>query len=182
MGNRGVNFRLVPSSMEVIIGKTHIDVLDDIPLVDIDYNINRAGNKTVKRTFDIVGSFILMLVLFPFPGGRRDEKKECTGIALWKRQLPLVFKGEMSLVGPPADTSGMITDAGKRADVFLGKSGITGLVQINRRPDITPEEVEKYSLYYAKNQSMVLDIEILLKTFFGYKQREKENGKRGTGV
>ena len=88
------------------------------------------------------------------------------------RLLPRVLRGEMSIIGPPADTEEPAISGGKPTDVFLGKPGITGLVQINRRADLTAEEVEKYNLYYAKNQTLVLDIEILLKTFFGYKHRE----------
>ena len=51
--------------------------------------------------------------------------------------------------------------------VFLGKPGLTGLVQLNYRDDLTPEEIEKYNLYYAKNQSILLDLEILLKSISG---------------
>ena len=29
---------------------------------------------------------------------------------------------------------------------------------------LTPDEREKYNLYYAKNQSLILDIEILIKS------------------
>jgi GT2 family glycosyltransferase/lipopolysaccharide/colanic/teichoic acid biosynthesis glycosyltransferase len=176
MSSRGVNFRLVPSSMDVIIGKTHIDVLDDIPLVEIDYNINRIRNKVVKRTFDIFMSSILMIITWPLSIIHRSGVKDRSGITEWYRLLPRVLKGEMSIVGPQSDTAGPLVAGSKRTDLFLGKTGITGLVQINRRTDLTLEEVEKYNLYYAKNQSLVLDIEILLKTFLGYKQREKQNG------
>jgi lipopolysaccharide/colanic/teichoic acid biosynthesis glycosyltransferase len=66
----------------------------------------------------------------------------------------------MSFVGRPA---GDDEPSGSEEPLYLGKPGITGLAQINRRADMTPEEVEKYNLYYAKNQSLVLDCEILLK-------------------
>jgi FlaA1/EpsC-like NDP-sugar epimerase len=47
--SRNVNFRLVPTSLEAIIGKTRIDDLDPLPLVQIDYSIHRPFNRVVKR-------------------------------------------------------------------------------------------------------------------------------------
>ncbi len=41
-----------------------------------------------------------------------------------------------------------------------------GLIQINMRDDMEYEEMERYGLYYAKNQSLVLDAEIILKSLF----------------
>jgi lipopolysaccharide/colanic/teichoic acid biosynthesis glycosyltransferase len=41
---------------------------------------------------------------------------------------------------------------------------LTGLVQINQREGLSQDEIERYMLYYAKNQSLVLDLEILLKS------------------
>jgi undecaprenyl phosphate N,N'-diacetylbacillosamine 1-phosphate transferase len=49
---------------------------------------------------------------------------------------------------------------------YLGKPGMTGLVQINNHDALSPEEIERYNVYYAKNQSFMLDLEILLKSFF----------------
>jgi GT2 family glycosyltransferase/lipopolysaccharide/colanic/teichoic acid biosynthesis glycosyltransferase len=176
MSGQGVNFRLVPSSMEVIIGKTHIDVLDDIPLVEIDYNINRTRNKVIKRTFDILVSFVLLTITGPLSIIIGIGRKVRSDIIEWRKQMLRVFMGEMSIVGPPPDIVASTFLDGKKTDVYLGKPGITGLVQINRKAELTSEEIEKYNLYYAKNQSLILDIEILLKTFFGQKQREKKNG------
>lgn len=47
---------------------------------------------------------------------------------------------------------------------FLGKKGLTGLVQINFYKNLSADEIEYFNYYYAKNQSITLDIEILLKT------------------
>ena len=49
---------------------------------------------------------------------------------------------------------------------YIGKKGLTGLVQLNYYENISGEELMNYNLFYAKNQSLALDIEILLKTFF----------------
>ncbi len=71
----------------------------------------------------------------------------------------------MSFVGPPEFSLQQIADGSGSAPVFLGLPGITGLVQINFREDLSTEEIEKYNLYYAKNQTVTLDMEILMKSF-----------------
>ena len=71
--------------------------------------------------------------------------------------IPEVLKGRMSIVGPKRDQALASTS-------FMGKPGLTGIVQINEHEDVTEEEAEKYNLYYAKNQSLPLDIEIMLKS------------------
>jgi hypothetical protein len=49
--------------------------------------------------------------------------------------------------------------------LYLGKPGLTGLTQLQGDRSLTAEEQEQYDVYYAKNQSLALDIEILLKAF-----------------
>jgi len=161
IGNRSVNFRLVPNSMEVIIGKTHIDELDNIPLVDIDYNIQRIANRFLKRIVDISGSFILMLTVYPFVPRKERTEKMSANLFDNLHLLPQVLNGTLSLVG----SSTREENSGKIQSLFLGKPGLTGLVQINYREDLTDEEIERYNLYYAKNQSVILDLEILMKSF-----------------
>ncbi len=156
--NRGVNFRLIPGSLEVIIGKTHIDELNDIPLVDIEYNIDRPVNRAVKRAFDVAAAVALLALLSPIAMLRRRPDASPWVLV---RRLPDVLGGSMSMVGPrPGDVG-----AADRQALYLGKPGLTGLVQLNFRDDLRPEEIETYNLYYAKNQSLILDLEILLKSF-----------------
>lgn len=160
--NRSVNFRLVPNSLEAIIGKTQIDDLGTLPLVEIEYNIHRPGNKLAKRIVDVIISACGLLMVFPVvkllnPG------KSGEGVAQNVRLLPQVFLGRMSLVGRPLDDPDD-TPSPAQAGTLLGPKGLTGLVQINRRDDMDADEVERYKLYYAKNQSLILDAEIMLKS------------------
>jgi GT2 family glycosyltransferase/lipopolysaccharide/colanic/teichoic acid biosynthesis glycosyltransferase len=164
---RSVNFRLVPNSIEVIIGKTHIDQLEDIPLLEIEYNIDRPWNRVAKRIFDIVVSVILIVITGPYHLLRRLLKGEGSVRSRDSmRNLFLVVTGEMSLVGPPRNE---IEKADHRApekgSYYLGKPGITGLAQLHPRYETVNGEAEKYNLYYAKNQSLWLDAEILVKSF-----------------
>jgi lipopolysaccharide/colanic/teichoic acid biosynthesis glycosyltransferase len=54
---------------------------------------------------------------------------------------------------------------------YLGPEGIAGLVQLHDREDLDNEERERYKLYYAKNQSLLLDMEILVKSMLSSKRR-----------
>ncbi len=155
--NRSVNYRLVPNSLEVIIGKTHIDRLEDIPLVDIEYNIDRTTNRVVKRVFDVAVSGIVLCTLYPFAALERRLGNRMSSFEEHILLFPEVLGGRMSLVGPPEETGATAP--------YLGKPGVTGLVQLKMRDGIGDEERESYNLYYAKNQSFTLDLEILLKSF-----------------
>jgi GT2 family glycosyltransferase/lipopolysaccharide/colanic/teichoic acid biosynthesis glycosyltransferase len=175
--SRGVNFRLVPNSLEAIIGKASIDELEPIPLVEIEYNIHRSTNRMIKRGFDLVISGLLLITLYPlavvFRAGSGDRNPD--GGKWWIRRLPEVFMGRLSFVGLPVVESKIETAAfpfplnGQASS--LGPRGLTGIVQI--QPDtgkLEPDEIEQLKLYYAKNQSFALDMEILLKTTLGRKQ------------
>jgi O-antigen biosynthesis protein len=168
--NRSVNFRLVPNSLEAILGKTRIDQLDTLPLIDIEYNIHQTSNLVIKRAFDVVLGGILTLVLFVpvalFYTIRR--RNPGGGVAAAILHLPRVLSGQRSLVGlPDSDTSPLARRLAERyPGNHLGPIGLTGLIQINMRDDLEYEEMERYGLYYAKNQSVVLDTEIILKSLF----------------
>jgi GT2 family glycosyltransferase/lipopolysaccharide/colanic/teichoic acid biosynthesis glycosyltransferase len=165
--DRSVNFRLVPSSIEVIIGKTHIDQLDDIPLLDIDYNIDRIWNRASKRVFDLILSLLALILAGPFLAtkvvlaGRSNGKPRET-----LRHLLAVVKGEMSLVGPHTESNEVERKRASTKDLYFGKPGVTGLAQLHSQIEMVNGDIEKYNLYYAKNQSLWLDAEILLKSLF----------------
>jgi GT2 family glycosyltransferase len=162
--NRAVNFRLVPTSLEVIIGKTHIDRLNDLPFVQIEYRLHQLTNRTFKRLLDIAAGALLYVTLYPF--SRRGEGAAGSLIGRRLVRLPEVLRGGMSLVGPTGG-AWSATDAGHPsgdARAYLGKPGLTSLADLNGKSDITPDERERYDVYYAKNQSLLLDLEILVKS------------------
>ena len=86
----------------------------------------------------------------------------------WIRELSFknameVIKGKISIVGSPIVDYQKLDQKDRN---FLYKPGLTGIVQINRKKIRHPDDVEKYHLFYLKNQSLLLDMEILLKAFF----------------
>lgn len=164
--DRSVNFRLVPNSLESIIGKTQIDDLGTLPLVEIEYNIHRPGNRLAKRLFDMLVSGAGLLFVYPFArlfGWGKTTGQAAHSVLL----LPDVFFGRISLVGRPLTDldSGVPAGSPGHLQSLLGPKGLTGLVQINKRDDLEANEAERYKLYYAKNQSLILDLEIMAKSF-----------------
>ncbi|MGH0590356.1 sugar transferase [Bacillus mycoides] len=80
-------------------------------------------------------------------------------------QLFNILKGDMSIVGPrpeiPAITNCYTEKQHQRLKV---KPGITGWAQIHGRSDMNNGEKMDFDIYYVKNQSLLLDIFIILKT------------------
>ncbi|MED7928133.1 sugar transferase [Nonomuraea sp. LP-02] len=81
-------------------------------------------------------------------------------------QLLNVLRGEMSLVGPrpplPREVAEYGTDVRRRLVV---KPGMTGLWQVSGRSDLTWEESVRLDLRYVENWSLILDLQILWKTW-----------------
>ncbi len=82
-------------------------------------------------------------------------------------QLINVLKGEMSLVGPRPIIEDEINKYGEFYDYFIAvKPGISGLWQVSGRNDIDYDERVQLDVWYVRNWSIELDIEILIKTAF----------------
>lgn len=80
-------------------------------------------------------------------------------------QLLNVLKGDMSIVGPRPEIIA-ITDCytPEQQQRLQVRPGITGWAQIHGRSDIKNGEKLALDVFYIKNQSLLLDIYILLKT------------------
>lgn len=80
-------------------------------------------------------------------------------------QFVNVLKGDMSIVGPrPHLPEEMDEFEGWKADRFAVKPGITGMWQISGRHDLHFDKAVMLDLYYIKHRSLLLDLEIILKT------------------
>jgi exopolysaccharide production protein ExoY len=80
-------------------------------------------------------------------------------------QLINVLKGEMSLVGPRPVVQEELKEYGVKVGEFLSvKPGLTGYWQVSGRSEIGYPERVNLELYYVYNQSLLLDIKIILKT------------------
>lgn len=186
IGEPQLEYKIAPSNLEVVIGKSSIERLDDYPFLEIEYAIGKPFNRVTKRAFDIVLSalmfFLCSPVMLPLFVARLKHKKsirilgakgEPVSIMQVKSLQPKnvlnywllwweVLRGNLSFVGAPIQEAPGDPEPG----AYWYKPGITGLVQINRKKIITTDDMEKYHLFYLKNQSILLDVEILLKSIF----------------
>ncbi len=184
---RKLNFKLIPSSMDVIIGKASIEYIGDLPLMDIDYKLNQPVNIFIKRIFDILISLAALIFFMPeilflktFKRSKLEHKKIFSinekkvviaqfseaNLTSRQRKLPYfwsVLTGKLSLVGSEIVEANDHKPPKFRVDL---KPGLTGLAQINSHNSVANEDGERYNLYYLKNYSLMLDIEIILKTLF----------------
>lgn len=187
-GNQRVNFKLIPSNLDVIIGKASIDRIDDMPLLEIDYKMNQRRYQVIKRLFDLTLAGGIAIMAGPgylykkYVLSNRLTPRHIYGIK--KRHVVVyefenkkvsvlnkipyiwsVIKGDLTFVGSEFRERNQERESKVESDVEL-QPGLTGLVQINRDKHLTEEDITKYTLYYLKNYSPLLDLEILLKAIF----------------
>jgi GT2 family glycosyltransferase/lipopolysaccharide/colanic/teichoic acid biosynthesis glycosyltransferase len=181
-----LEFKMVPSNLDVIIGKSLIEKLDDYPLVDIDYSIGKGFNRVVKRGIDILLSLPVVIILCPFVcltflfRWKRIEKISLydenfqaipvsssgvsgkKGIVFYWSMFFRVLSGKFTIVGAPIQSLNQMNEN----KTYLYKPGLTGLVQINKDKIASLDDTDKFHLYYLKNQSILLDFEIMLKAIW----------------
>lgn len=76
-----------------------------------------------------------------------------------------VLKGDMSLVGPRPVVKEELNEYKQKESIFLSvKPGLTGYWQVCGRSDVGYPERVDIELFYVYNQSIWLDIKILIKT------------------
>lgn len=80
-------------------------------------------------------------------------------------QLINVLKGEMSLVGPRPVVVEELEKYGSSLPYYLAaKPGLTGLWQVSGRNAVSYEQRVAFDVEYVRNQSLLADVKILLKT------------------
>lgn len=95
-------------------------------------------------------------------------------------QLWNVFKGEMSLVGPRPERPEISADYEKKIPEFSYrmkvKAGLTGYAQVYGKYNTTAYDKLKLDLMYINGWSLMLDLEILLKTIQTVLIKENTDG------
>lgn len=151
--NDSVDFKIVGSDLNFIVGKSSVSMLDNIPLVEVSYNIASPSVRTLKILFDYCFSFLVLFSIYPFIYLSTKLSKKQTDFRKLVLSVPSVFSGKKSFVGPKKPALS--------GNIDLGKEGLTGLWYID---DGTFSDSDKLDFYYAKNQNIWLDLEILGKT------------------
>ena len=92
-----------------------------------------------------------------------------------------VLKGDMSLVGPrPLLMEYLPLYSKEQMRRHEVKPGITGWAQVNGRNAISWDEKFKFDIWYVENQSLRLDIKIIILTIWKVLKREGINQKGNT--
>ena len=152
-----VEFVVAGSEQEFLVGKSAITMLDDIPLLKVNYNISSAPHKIAKSIVDFLLSLPILLLVYPFIYFFNKLSKKENPFIKFILSVPKVFFRKRSFVGPDSDS--MIEN------LYIGKIGLTGLWFTEHYDKTDFEETNKLNIYYAKNQNIWMDLEILGKTF-----------------
>jgi len=86
-------------------------------------------------------------------------------------QLLCVLQGDMSMVGPRPERQHFVEKLREQIPFYMFrlkmKPGLTGWAQVRHSYDTSIEDVQKklkYDLYYFENMSLLLDVQILIRT------------------
>jgi lipopolysaccharide/colanic/teichoic acid biosynthesis glycosyltransferase len=153
-------------SMMMIDDEEIMLVGDDFVMAESDYN--------KKKEEDINNAFVKI---------ENDPRVTKVGRFIRKYsidELPQLFnilKGDMSVVGnrplPLYEAEKLTAD--KNIDRFMAPAGLTGLWQVEERGKggaMSAEERKQLDITYGQTYSFMLDMKIILRTFFAFKQKE----------
>lgn len=148
-----VEFKIVGSNLDFIVGKTAVTMLDDMPVIELSYNIALPQQKFIKTILDYSIVIPSLIFIYPFIFFKSKLINKQSDFTKFIMGFPKVFIGQLSLVGPKEGTL--------QTESFLGKTGLTGYWYIDTE---NSDDIEKLNFYYAKNQNIWLDLEILAKS------------------
>lgn len=174
-----ISIKIIPEKENIIFGKTIVENLDDIPVIEMEYTILKPVWRISKRMIDFILALIGVILLSPFAylskwlSGSHPIifSNDVKGGYIWQRRknshrplfywYPMLFsllKGRMTIVGDLKN----IPVGSKR----YYKPGLTSIMRSEKPVLPTPEEHERFIHYYMSNFSFVLDVEIIFKTLF----------------
>jgi GT2 family glycosyltransferase len=149
-----VNFSVVPSATEVLLGRNKIELLSQDPniqvaLIPVQYKLHKLSHRIGKRLLDIcVSGAALPFVAFSYL--LRPQPSRRTTLDDWMR----IFRGELSLVGMER-----VNDDTDR----FAKKGFTSLAAVAASSRLRDEDIAQFDQYYARNHTIGMDCEILIK-------------------
>ncbi|MCX7797887.1 MAG: glycosyltransferase [Melioribacter sp.] len=150
-----VEFMVAGKELDYLVGKSSVTMLDDIPLLKINYNISSFGHRLTKLIFDYTLSLILLLI-YPFIFLLQKFSSKKNDFYNFILQVPEVLKGKKSFVGPKFTSY--------YGDLYVGKIGLTGMWFVENVSEEDEEEIKSLDVFYAKNQNIWLDLEIIGRT------------------
>lgn len=169
--------KIVPESMDYILGKSNVEYLEDVPVIDVELHYFKGLNPFLKRLTDLILWVPLWLSSF-FLRNESSETQQFYEIPLDRHKtqsvtllapfeahkrtnfnllLSALRKGHISVVGAPITVQ-------KAEMEFPYKRGLTGLIQINPNKGVTQSDIHRFDLFYLQNYSIWLDLDIMIKS------------------
>lgn len=177
-----VELKIVPHSLEFILGKAAVEDIGDIPLVELDFPLSNKFYRFVKRSMDLVFVVALLPLVIPICFTIKALKRESlkseeflghntrrfqakyfntnsdnTGFCAKAPLIWQVLKGNMSMVGMP------LVRTEESNEALLFKPGLFSLWEIES-DDIS--ERQQYNQYYMQHFSFSFDVQIFLQGIF----------------
>jgi hypothetical protein len=152
-----VEFLVAGKELDYLVGKSSITMLDDIPLLKVQYNISSLIHRFAKRSFDLTLSSLILILIYPFIYLIKKFISRKSDFIHFIFGVPGVFVGRNSFVGPRVVSF--------HDDLYIGKTGLTGYWYVENLSQSDADEIKKLDIYYAKNSNIWFDLEILGLTF-----------------
>ena len=166
---------------DFILSLTAIIILSPVLLLlTVIGAIKMGGNPFFTQDRPGKDGKVFKLVKFKSMNNKRDERgellpdeKRLTSYGQFIRNTSLdelpelinILKGDMAIVGPRPLLVRYLTRYNKtQARRHEVRPGLTGLAQVNGRNAISWEDKFRYDVEYVDNLSLLLDINIILKT------------------
>jgi hypothetical protein len=160
--SREIEFMIAGDELDYLVGKSAVTILDEISFHKLNYNISQDYHQITKRILDITISLPIMVLIFPFVFLKKNFGSQGIFSEIIM-EIPSVFFGKKTFIGPRKQD---LTE-----ELYLGKIGLFGLWFTENVHQEDSEEINKLNLFYAKNQNIWLDLDILgksvLKIFYG---------------
>lgn len=180
IARQGIQIRIIPENMEVLIGKSFVEHFDDLPMVDFNVAYWQPINRILKRSFDLFSASFIFLFTFPFYLAiKLIYRKQISAVQIrygknstyfifpirdipldnWKNiflLLPSIIRGIISWSGAMID---------RERDYYSHFVGLTGPVrQYDKK--LNADEMHDIEKHYLVNYSFFSDLKYFLKVFF----------------
>tara|TARA_B100000676_G_C18086925_1_gene855855 strand:+ start:752 stop:2803 length:2052 start_codon:yes stop_codon:yes gene_type:complete len=176
---KGLNlvFKVIPKGNNIILSKGEIENISGIELMSYEVPFLERSNIIIKRLFDIIVSVIFLFLTMPLHiilfiiYGYKNKKmwsvenkhiniKSFNFKNNFLNNIPLLFSvlnGTISFVGSK------LTSVNDAYPKHILKPG---LLSLNHTERFKHNDEKRLETYYIKNQSLIFDLEIILKTVF----------------
>ena len=158
-----INFRILTTRRDHLIGRASIDDLSGPPLIEAERAVGSGRSRIAKKSFD-TGMALAGIGLHPliFLMARMRPTSGFGKLAERTKLLPKVIQGQYSLIGTNPQTTSLPPEWDLSPGIFYIEETLQNTVN-------NPHAVQQAYWYYVRNQSALLDWAIIRKsiqTFF----------------